>query len=251
MAADSELDIVAGEIEQQGAVKQEPEVKSQDEDLPEEFRGKSVSEIAKIALHARGQMGKMGNELGEVRRLADELIKSQLKPKEQVEQPKEIDFFENPQEAIKRAVETNPKVLAAEQYAEQVRKQMASQRLQQAHPDYMNIVQDTSFQTWVDSSPVRKKLLKEADGFDFDAANELFSTFKELKAVKQAKVTEVEKAARDKALVTAAVDTGGSGETEKKTYRRADLIMLKLRDPAKFASMQDVIDLAYKEGRVR
>lgn len=250
MADDGELDIVAGEIEQQGAVKQEPEVKNLDDELPEEFRGKSASEIAKIAIHARGQMGKMGNELGEVRRLADELIKSQLKPKEQVEQPKEIDFFENPQEAIRRAVETNPKVIAAEKYAEQTQKQIASQRLWQAHPDFMSIVQDASFQAWVDSSPVRKKLLKDADGFDFDSANELLSTFKELKAVRNSKVTEVEKAARDKAITSAAVDSGGSGESGKKIYRRADILKIMMR-PEEYRSKQAEIEQAYAEGRVR
>ena len=85
MQETSELDTVASEIQQQeSAAKEEP--KSVIEDiLPDEFKGKTPSEIAKQALFYRNQMGKQANELGEVRRLADELIKSQLhKPKEQL-----------------------------------------------------------------------------------------------------------------------------------------------------------------------
>lgn len=52
-------------------------------------------------------------------------------------------------------------------------------------------------------------------------------------------------------MQAAAVDTGGSGESGKKVYRRTDLIRLKMRDPAKFKDMQDEIDLAYQQGRVK
>jgi hypothetical protein len=88
-----------------------------------------------MTLHARKEMGRQANEVGEIRKLADELIKAQLhKPKEEEKQP-EVDFFENPQEAIKRAVESNPKVQAAENYAINAQKEMARQKLHQLHPD--------------------------------------------------------------------------------------------------------------------
>jgi len=47
------------------------------------------------------------------------------------------------------------------------------------------------------------------------------------------------------------VDTGGSGETTRKVYRRADLIRLKMRDPGKYDAMSDEIMAAYSEGRVK
>ena len=128
---------------------------------------------------------------------------------------------------------------------------MAKQKLASLHPDYGQLIQDQGFRDWVVSSPIRQNLLRLADQYNVDAAHELFSTFKELKAVRQTKVPDEEKASREKMMTSAAVDTGGSGETSKKVYRRADLILLKLRDPAKFSAMQDVIDAAYREGRVR
>ena len=255
MAEVQELEDI-GEVEAV-AQEQEPqqEASKPEDDLPDEFRGKSVADLVGMTLHARREMGRQANELGEIRKLADDLIKSQLKPKEQEEQ-KDVDFFENPQEAISRAVANNPEVQAAKQYAIQAKQAMAIQKLREMHPDFGQIMQDQEFGKWVMSSPIRKNLLQQADSqYDLDAANELLSTFKELKAVKvqqqHREVTTTEQKARDKTMQAAAVDTGGSGETSKKVYRRADLIRLKMTDPARYESMNDEIIQAYSEGRVR
>lgn len=247
-----EIEAVAQEQERQAVEEKKPE-----DDIPDEFRGLSVKDLIGKTLHARKEMGRQANELGEIRKLADELIKSQLKPKEQVvEQPKEVDFFENPQEAISRAVANNPEVQAAKQYAMQAQQAMAKQKLAELHPDYMNVMQDQEFAQWVTSSPIRKNLLMQADQqYDLAAAHELLSTYKELKTAKTARMkTEIdttEQKARDQVLKSAAVDTGGSGETTRKVYRRADLIRLKMTDPARYEAMNDEIIAAYQEGRVR
>jgi hypothetical protein len=248
----SELEVV----EQQDTEKEQAaKVEVTEDDIPEEFKGKSASELARIAIHARKEMGRQGNELGEIRKLADELIKSQLKKQPEPEPVKEVDFFENPQEAIRRAVETNPRVLAAEQYGINAQKAQAQQLLKQLHPDFGQIVQDGEFATWIKGSKIRSELFQRAEGYDVSAADELLSTFKQLKSVKAEKpkveVPDEEKASREKTLQSASVDTGGSGESSKKVYRRTDLIRLKMRDPSKFDSMQSEIDAAYREGRVR
>lgn len=100
-------------------------------------------------------------------------------------------------------------------------------------------------------SKIRSKLFQQAEEYDVDAAEELLSTYKELRAVKQKQVEKVDNTERDKSLKIAAVDTGGSGETTRKVYRRADLIRLKMRDPSKYDSMNDEIMQAYSEGRVK
>src|SRR3990167_232718 len=239
----SELDTVATEIKQQeSAAKEEPK-SVVDDLLPEEFRGKSIKEIADIAIHARREMGKAGNELGEVRKLADELIKSSLhKPKEQ-EVSNEVDFYENPKEAIRREVEANPVVQNAVNYAAKAQKELAKQRMYQLHPDVDKVIQDKGFTEWIEKSPIRQQLFNQANNFDVDAANELLSTYKELRAVRQTAVSEVEKAARDKAMNAASVDTGGSGEKGKKIYRRADIMKLMVHDRKKYDAMQDEIML--------
>lgn len=236
-----------GEIE---AVEEKQQVE-QKPDLPEKYRGKAIDDVVKMHQEAEKLIDRQAREVGEVRRLADELLRSQLvKPVAEVKQP-EVDFFENPQEAIRRAVDSNPKVLAAEQYSRQVQQDLAKQKLVQLHPDFGNVVQDGEFQNWVKSSKVRTRLFNEAEAYDVDAADELLSTFKQLKAVKQSQVKEVDNTLRDKTLKSVSVDTGGSGENSKKIYRRADLIQLRLRDPQGFAARQEEIDRAYQEGRVR
>jgi len=244
------LDI--GEIE---AVDEIAEQKQQESDLPEKYRGKSVSDIVKMHQEAEKLVDRQATEVGEVRKLADELLKSQLYKKPEVEQPVEVDFFENPQEAIRQAVNNNPKVIAAEQQAEYNKRVLASQTIASLHPDFQSVVADNEFKSWINSSKIRSQLYQNAENYDVDAANELLSTFKELRSVKQAKETkqfvELDTAERSKSLNAASVDTGGSGESYKKVYRRADLIRLKISNPTKYESMQEEIDRAYQEDRVK
>lgn len=235
-------------VEQQ--TQQQEESKQQEPDVPEKYRGKTATDLVKMHEEAEKLIARQSREVGEVRKLADELIKSQL-VKPEVEKPKEIDFFENPQEAIRNAVDNNPKVLAAEQYALQVQRQQAKQMMMQKHGDMNQVIQDPDFQKWVGGSKVRQQLFRQADAYDVDAADELLSTYKELKQVKQQREVKVDNANRDRSLQSAAVDTGGSGESSKKVFRRADLIRLKMNDPDKYEAMQDVIMSAYAEGRVK
>ena len=252
-------DFESEEISEIEAVEQESakpaETKIEDV-LPERYRGKSVDDLVKMHQEAEKAISRQGQEVGEIRKLADELIKSQLQKRPEEPEPvKEVDFFENPQEAIRRAVETNPQVVAANQYAVQAQREMAKQKLQQLHPDFGAILQDAEFGKWIQASPIRSELLQKADAYNVSAAHELFSTFKELKAVKTPQVTqqvsEVEKTARNQAIQAAAVDTGGSGESGRKVYRRADLIRLKMTDPSRYDAMNDEILAAYREGRVK
>ena len=244
----SEIGEIEAVVEQQSQSAKEV---TEHNELPSKYRGKSVEDVVKMHQEAEKLIANQGREVGEVRRLADELIKSQLTPRQEVEKPKEIDFFENPQEAIRQQIENNPRVLAAENYAKQVQMEQSKQRLTQMHPDANQIIQDSGFQDWVGASKIRKQLFQQADAYDLDAANELLSTYKELKAVRQQKVEAVDNAARNADLKAASVDTGGSGESTRKVYRRADLIRLKMSNPRKYESMSDEILDAYRDGRVK
>ena len=251
MAELQDIDDVVGELQ---AVEEQIEQAEQQAkpELPDKYRGKSVDDVIRMHQEAEKLMSRQAQEVGEVRKLADELIKSQLKPKPEPEVAEEVDFFENPQEAVRRAVESNPKVLAAEQYAISVQRQQAQQTMIQKHPDAPTIVNDPEFQNWVKSSKVRGRLFQQADAeYDFEAADELLSTFKELRQVKVKRDDSVNDESRKQALKSASVDTGGSGESTKKIYRRADLIRLKISNPSKYEAMQDDIMAAYAEDRGR
>jgi hypothetical protein len=248
-------DIDSGDLGEMEAVDQTAELEKVAEktesELPEKYRGKGIDDVIKMHQEAQKLIDRQSKEVGEVRRLADELIKSQLYVEPKKEKPAEVDFFENPQVAIRRAVESNPKVLAAENYAQIAHQEMARSKLKQLHPDHLEVAQDSEFLDWVKASPIRRQLIQQAENYNVDAADELLSTFKALKGTRVKQMTEAEKTARDKTLKSASVSTGGSGESSQKVYKSQALILLKLRDPAKYAAMQDEIDAAYREDRVR
>jgi hypothetical protein len=225
--------------------------KASEPNIPRQFQGKSIEEIANYAAATERSLSRQGQELGDVRKLADELLKAQLVSKKEHTQEAKVDFFVDPDEAVRQAIENNPRMQAVERHSREVQIAQAKTTLLQKHPDVSTIMQDPEFANWVNGSRVRTSLFQSAENYDLDAADELLSTFKELKGVRQKNIQSVDNTARDSALKSASVDTGGSGESSKKVYRSADLIRLKIRDPAKYEAMSDEIYRAYDEGRVR
>ena len=243
----SELDIV----EQK---KLESTIEHSSDDIPDKYRGKQLSDIIRMHQEAEKLIGKQAQEVGEVRKLADELIKQNLADKSQPikEEEPEVDFFENPQAAVRKTVDNHPDVLAARQAGQEFKKMQIQQKLAQEHPDFGQIVQDQDFANWVKSSPVRIGLYAKADGeFDYDSANELLSTYKQLKGIKAKQTSEAGETQRKSSLKAATVDVGGTGESGKRVYRRADLIRLKMTDPNRYDALSDEIMTAYAEGRVK
>jgi len=231
----------------------ELEVEESKSDLPEKYREKSLEEVVRMHQEAEKLIGKQAQEVGEVRKLADELLKQNLGSKQQqVEVEPEVDFFENPQKAVQNTIDKHPDVLAARQAGMEFKRMQIQQKLAQDHPDYTQVVNDSEFQNWVKSSPIRLGLYAKADGeFDYDSANELLSTFKQLRGVRVKESGQADNAARAKTMKAIEVDTGGSGESSKRVYRRADLIRLKMQDPDRYDALSQEIMTAYQEGRVR
>ncbi len=244
----SELDAVE-QKQQQPQEQQQPSF-----EVPEKYKGKTAEDIIRMHQEAEKLIGKQAQEVGEVRKLADELLKQSLASKTQhVEQQEpEIDFFEDPKKAIQKELSAHPDVIAAREAALTFKKMQIQQKLNSDHPDFTQVVQDPEFVNWVKSSPVRMGLYAKADAeYDYDSANELLSTFKQIKSVKAQETKAAGEVARQSALKSAAVDVGGTGESSKKVYRRADLIRLRMTDPARYEALSDDIMRAYQEGRVK
>ena len=242
--------LIEGEQEQLGELEIEEKKSSE---LPDKYRAKSLEEVVRMHQEAEKLIGKQAQEVGEVRKLADELLKQNLSSKQQqVEIEPEVDFFENPQKAVQTTIDRHPDVLAARQAGQDFKRMQIQQKLTQDHPDYIVVAQDPDFQTWVKSSPIRQGLYARADAdFDYDSANELLSTYKELRGIKAKESAQAETASRAKTMKAVQVDVGGSGESSKRVYRRADLIRLKMNDPSRYETLNDEILAAYAEGRVR
>lgn len=225
-------------------------------EVPEKYKGKNFEDIVKMHQEAEKLIGRQAQEVGEVRRLADDLIKQQLSGKQQqaqpVEETKDIDFFEDPQLAVQKAVASHPDVLAAKQASTQFKQMQTQSMLNRKHPDFAEVVRDGEFIEWVKQSPMRLNMYAMADSqYDFTAADELLSTFKQIRTAKTTQTQDAGKQARQQNLRAAAVDVGGTGESSKKVYRRADLIRLRMTDPSRYEALQDEIMSAYADGRVK
>jgi hypothetical protein len=236
---------------------QEEEQPQTEPELPEKYQGKSVEDLVQMHQELERFTGKQSTEVGELRKVVDSYIENQTQLTQQApevqQQDEEIDFFVDPQTAVARAIDNHPKIKEAQAYTQQAKKQTALAQLQQQHPDMESVLQDPKFAEWITGSKIRTQLFVRADQeYDYEAAHELFSNWKERNQVVQQTV-EVEKAARKNAVKSA--NTGnarGTGEgTRKKTYRRADIIKLMKSDPDRYMALQPEIMAAYADGRVK
>lgn len=221
-------------------------------ELPEKYRGKSIEEVALMHSEVEKRLSVQGQEIGQVRQLADELMRQNLESKQSAKKIEpEVDFFEDPQAAIQKAVDNHPDVQSSKLAFANMQRMQIKQQLALAHPDHEEIAKDQNFTDWVKSSPVRIRLLVAGDqGYDFDSANELLSTYKQIRGARAKQGEVLQENNRQLSLRAAGVDAGGSGESSKKTYRRIDLQNLLNTNPDRYTAMQDEIMSAYREGRV-
>tara|TARA_R110000868_G_scaffold348539_1_gene609648 strand:- start:1161 stop:1952 length:792 start_codon:yes stop_codon:yes gene_type:complete len=224
--------------------------------IPEKYQTKSLEEVVQMHQEAEKLLGRQSSEVGELRRVVDDYITSQPQqnaPQQHVEPDDDIDYFTDPQAAVNRAIENHPKIREAQEYTTAYKKQTSLAQLQSKHPDMQDILSDEKFATWIKASKIRTQLFVEADQrFNSEAADELFSLWKERRTVAQ-QTAQVEKQARKQQLKAA--NTGnaqGSGEgTRRKIYRRADIIKLMRTDPERYQAISAEILAAYAEGRVK
>lgn len=248
-------------------VNETPEDNSQDRQeevvIPNKYQGKSLEDIVKMHQEAEKLIGRQAQEVGEVRKLADELIKQQLeskvKPRE-IEQSvaQEIDFFDDPAKAVNQAVENNPVLKQMQQQMVVQKQQEALAKIEKSHPDFVSVAQSEEFNEWIQGSKVRKQLYEAANNYDADSALELLDTYKSLRGIKAQTVQaadegvkQVGQQQRQQAMKAAGVQTGGTGESTKPTYRYADIMKMMMYDREQYNARADEFLQAYQEGRIK
>jgi hypothetical protein len=236
----------------------EPELEqSTEEEIPDKYKGKSTAEIVRMHQEAEKLLGRQSSEVGELRKVVDDYIQTQLSttnaPKTTDERQEEIDFFSDPEKAVDNAISNHPKIKQAEQASVEYQQKTAMSELQKRHPDMKDILSDGKFVDWIKASKIRTQLFAQADqDYDYEAADELFSTWKERQQI-VSQTANNEKQQRKDALKAASTGNArGSGEKpSKKIYRRSDIIKLMKDDPERYLALSDEIMQAYQERRVR
>lgn len=257
------------DLEQPADKSDEPEKTQAAEDVaepasfvvPDKFNGKSFEDVVESYVNLEKEHGRKANEVGELRKLTDEILKQQVaKPQVQevqVEQPiNDVgveDFFDDPAIALDRALSQNPRLRQLEDRlaAEAQAKSHAS--LLELHPDADDVVASPEFQKWAQESPGRLKMLQDShENLDVPLAADLLNVYKTTtQATTDDAITERDAIAQD-GLKKAITEKGDVKATErKKIFKRDELIQLKIQNPNRYESMRPEIMKAYAEGRVR
>ena len=232
----------------------EPEPDEGD-DIPEQFRGKSASELSNIILERERTLGMQGNELANMRQTFESMARTQSVPAQPENEPvEEADFFVDPQKAVDQRINSHPALREAQEMAQKLAYAQGLMTLQQRHPDIKEVIGNAEFKQWVESNPARAKRYQYADQTgDVDEADDLISTWKQLNktvaTAKQAEKTAQKKAVR--AAATAGPRGNADAATSKRIYRRADIRQLMKTDEDRYQALMPEIMQAYADGRVR
>ena len=230
-----------------------PVEQTDEEELPDKYKGKSAAELVRMHQEAEKMAGRQGNEVGELRKLVDDYIVNKSATKEPVEEEvSDLDFLENPNATFDKKLANHPALKAAHEATKKLERMESRDRIFATHPDAMDIVNDTGFQEWVGKSQARTKKLQKADAeFNFDAADDLFTTWKEQQEL-IAQSTAAAEGDRKRSLKSGSNGSArGSGETTKKFLKRTELLHMMQYEPERYLANNDIIMKAYEEGRVR
>jgi hypothetical protein len=242
--------------QQQAAQIEETAQPDTEEQLDPKYSNKSVAEVARMHQEAERLLGKQGSELGDLRKVVDDYIESNLEKYKsnspaQPSEP-EVDIFDEPDQYVNSRVENNPKIKQMEEFLAQQQKEAVHNKILQKYPNIAETVNDNNFVEWIKSSRVRQELLNRMNNWDFDAADELLGNWDERKEVvsKTASMQEEDKKQQRKKASTGSTK-GSSEPSSRKIYRRSDIVNLMINDPERYKANVDEFDRAYREGRVK
>lgn len=231
---------------------QEPE-----EDIPEKYRGKSARELVEMHQSAERAIGRQGNELGQIRKVLDDILvaQQQSQPSTAPDVP-DMDFFEDPKAATSRIVaeslKNDPTLQSMQKSLQESEKKTKAAQMAQAHPDYLEVAQSADFQQWLAKDNWRVQTFQNAGAnFDIEAAASLLSMYKESRQVREATERSAKNQQRRKVNQASTGSGKASAETRgKPKLSREALIELKMTNPDKYMANIRQIKQAYAEGRV-
>jgi len=242
------------ETDEEQQLIQDESIQPDEDDIPDKYKGKSVKDIVRMHQEAEKLTGRHSSEIGELRKIVDDFVVTQTQLKTEKKKPvDDVDFFTNPSEAVKALLDNDPRLQEAERTSSQYRQSTAVNELQRKHPEMSTILSDAKFAEWIQASKIRTRLYEQADkSYDLDAADELFSLWKERTHLVNTTAT-AEKNSRKQTIKAASSGSsqGIADGNSRKVYRRVDIIKLMRDDPDRYEALSPEIMRAYAEGRVK
>lgn len=238
--------------------------------IPDKFKGKTVEDMIHIAMNAEKKISEQGRELGQVRRMADEILQLK-KPTTETRQvartPVTVETLLNdPEKALQSAVSASDiaqRATEANARVDRLEASIAETTFVQKHKDFANDLEDPAFIAWVNKSPVRVALGAAAAEKKFEAATNLWDLWQEHKELTAA-APNVEDPLKEVGATKKTVPTGVKSAPAqikgKPIYSRSKLMELRMKaaDPdspehARYydPTFQANMHAAYAEDRVR
>lgn len=234
------------------------------DDLPEKFRGKSQREIIEMYRQAETELGRKNNEIGMIRKLADELIgvraaeRQAAQANQQKPSPLTADkLLENPEDAILGVVKQTAlnKHEQLESKVAGLEERLMIEDFEKRHPGFQQTMQSQDFGGWLQKSAYRQRLGHAAARGDFEAADELFGLYEEYQAARPAAPPEKPAASARSATLSRSGGSAAGGVVPsadgKKVWTRTELMDMRINRPEEFDMRQAEILQAYAEKRVR
>ena len=139
------------------------------------------------------------------------------------------DLYANPDEAVRRAVESHPAIQEARKATEHFKQRELETELDkfnERHPDFSEIKVDPTFSNWVDDNSTRKDLYRRGNSYDLSAADALLSLYKAEKGIKAVQ----DEASQRRAIEVATLEDSSSRfVSEPARYSRQEFIAKKTR----------------------
>lgn len=259
------LDLTKGPDKAEAAP-DEPQVA---DEVPDKFKGKTLTDVIEMYRNSESELGRARNEIGQVRRLADELLgvnraalaKQRDDNRALARKPITADsLLQDPESQVVAVAKevADERASAAEERLARMEYELTLSRFEQKHPKFRDTMQDQSFGSWVQQSSFRQRLAMAASQGDFGAADELFSLYTEHSSARGSSQDASEVDTQAQARKAGLARPGGStaaGVTTTKSgkaiWSREKLLAMRLDNPELFDRLQPQILEAYAEGRVK
>lgn len=253
----------AEEAEQAPAATTESETtQTPEDDIPEKFRGKSMKDLVDAYRNLETELGRKNNEVGMIRKLADELIGVRATERQLVQenrekpQPLTTDkLLADPEDAIIGVVrrEALSKQEQLESKVQSLEDRLLTEAFEKKHPNFQQTMVSQEFGEWLQKSDYRKRLGYRASQGDYEAADELFGLYEEATSRPQP-TPGTKPSARQATLARSGGSSAGGvvpSAEGKKIFTRTELMEMRINRPEEFDARQEEILTAYREKRVR
>lgn len=235
--------------------------------IPAKYEGKTVEDLIDMHQNAERLNSRQGAEVGQLRRMTDELLNLRKTTTQVTEERKPVTvdaLLHDPEKAISDAVANSPlarRAEAAEQRSAILEQRILETEFSGKHKTVQNDINDPAFLEWVNKNPLRVALAasaaKEGDANRYVAANNLWDLWDEHKELIGGKTAATLGKGK---TVPNTVKSAPAESRGKPTWSRAKLMELRIKvqqgDQAAIARFKDPafearMNEAYAEGRVK